>query len=236
MIDKLRHIKIVCERCGNINVAKPLWFIRSVTLELLYLEGTLPKRPCTTAQWLLSGRPSFKQLTFSTSHLHLYNMSSTVLRPAARLSQTLRRLSSTQATSTSNTPASTSLPKVSLAPEKLRALVSLYHKSDRFITPETLDKHIDAEFDSVIFYGGVTECSYSRLHGDFITRKREPQLGRTGLSANRGADRWSDMATARQRMVRAALYGMEGERAAGAEVLLDERERLAKHRHNDQSS
>ncbi|CAG8709395.1 15924_t:CDS:1, partial [Acaulospora colombiana] len=39
------------------------------------------------------------------------------------------------------------LEKFPLLPrKKLRALVSLYHQSSTFITPETLDRHIEKEF------------------------------------------------------------------------------------------
>ncbi|KAI0301816.1 hypothetical protein B0F90DRAFT_250355 [Multifurca ochricompacta] len=42
--------------------------------------------------------------------------------------------------------AQTPLPNFALPPKKLRALVSLYHQSNSFITPENLDEEIDRAF------------------------------------------------------------------------------------------
>ncbi|KAK7695651.1 hypothetical protein QCA50_000287 [Cerrena zonata] len=159
------------------------------------------------------------------------------LRSASRLSQNLRRYITTQASaSSSNATTSTPLPKPTLPPQKLRALVSLYHKSDKFITPETLDAEIDKEFQEDIFHGAYTEYPYSRLREDLDKIRREPQVGRSGLSANTDSEKWSDRSSRRQKQVKTALYGMEDDRRAGLEVLLEERERIAKHRRNDQTS
>lgn len=166
-------------------------------------------------------------------------MTSITLRHTSQLSRTIRRLASTQATtssSSSSTTSSTSIPKPSLPPQKLRALVSLYHKSDTFLTPETLDAAIEKEFADVIKHAAYTEYTYGRLREDLDRRRSEPEVGRSGLSANVGTERWSDQSSMREKLVKTALYGLEDDNHAGLDVLLEERERIAMHRCNDQKS
>ncbi|KAF5393872.1 hypothetical protein D9757_000223 [Collybiopsis confluens] len=63
---------------------------------------------------------------------------STLQRSALTSLRILRRYSSSQGT--------TSRAPHALSPEKMRALISLYHQTDTFVTPETLSERIDLAF------------------------------------------------------------------------------------------
>ncbi|KAF8639868.1 hypothetical protein AX17_001123 [Amanita inopinata Kibby_2008] len=140
-----------------------------------------------------------------------------------------------------------------LPPAKMRALVSLYHQADTFITPENLSQRIDEAFvlreenNGMLMIGGPSVADWRETA--LLTL---PQL-REALEAQREAPRvmepdremrmmareslpygstWSDRRTVRERKVMEVLYGVErvkgGEMLPGLEVLLEERERLEK--------
>ncbi|KAF9076406.1 hypothetical protein BDP27DRAFT_1313273 [Rhodocollybia butyracea] len=66
------------------------------------------------------------------------SFASTLRQSVSSSSRVLRRHSSSQAQKTEAPHA--------LSPQKMRALISLYHQSDTFITPENLSERIDVAF------------------------------------------------------------------------------------------
>ncbi|CAL1702309.1 unnamed protein product [Somion occarium] len=167
-------------------------------------------------------------------------MSSAALRSTTRFPTALRRFASSQASASSNAAASSS--KSSLPPHKLRALISLYHKSDKFITPDTLDEAIDRAFSEtgVVSSMSAAESDYAVLVNELNARRKDPKIGNTGVSAyatnTEFVDRWSDTKSVREHRVQNALFGTEGYGRAGLEVLEEERERISKHLQSDRKS
>jgi hypothetical protein len=71
-------------------------------------------------------------------------------------------------------------PGFSLPPKKLRALVSLYHQSRSFITPENLDEAIDsafAEAPSVRVFGSRRTIDWPSLRLEVKERGRVSKFG-----------------------------------------------------------
>ncbi len=67
-----------------------------------------------------------------------------------------------------------------LPPKKLRALVSLYHQSKSFITPENLDEAIDRAFTeppSVRVFGNRRLVDWPSLRLEVKDRERLPKFG-----------------------------------------------------------
>jgi hypothetical protein len=135
-----------------------------------------------------------------------------------------------------------------MTPAKLRALISLYHQADTFITPENLSQRIDEAFIPPNQYVGTTPVQQGP---DFITVKRledelerqrmepkvmEPDTERKGSPSNTHGQGggWSERMDAREEKVLEALYGVErgrnGQMLPGLDLLMEERERLGKDR------
>ena len=71
-------------------------------------------------------------------------------------------------------------PGFVLPPKKLRALVSLYHQSRTFITPENLDEAIDRAFSeppSVRIFGGRRTVDWPSLRLEVKERERVSKFG-----------------------------------------------------------
>jgi hypothetical protein len=124
--------------------------------------------------------------------------------------------------------------KHNLSPEKLRSLVSLYHNSEDFITPETLDQRIDAAFidtHTLSSFARKEERSFETLVKAANYRLKQPRLGpATALEKfefNRGVAWSSQTDTApRARRTSAALLGVDTSGLPGLEVLKEEEERI----------
>jgi hypothetical protein len=141
----------------------------------------------------------------------------TVLRPSF-----VRQVSS-KSTSTSQSPKQ--LPP--LAPEKLRALVSLYHESQNFISEKNLSAQIDRIF-ATSFYssasGGIRFTSKGVLRAMLHQRRSSPRVGVPDMvNLERG---WSNIDSGRRNQeVFDALYGVENTNP-GLDALLDEEDRI----------
>jgi hypothetical protein len=147
-------------------------------------------------------------------------------RRSFRSSLPLRRYVSSQAN-----PQAPSLP-----PSKLRALVSIYHQSAHFITPNNLSSAIDQAFigDPDDIEGITTtgkEMGYRDLSKAF--RRQQSQV-KTGTWRRMGRQfeaeylpmEWSDGDIGRNKKIVAALYGTDEDGKPGLDVLKEERERL----------
>lgn len=138
-------------------------------------------------------------------------------------------------------------PQVS--PEKMRALISLYHQSKDFITPETLSVAIDDAFleDQTVWgTGGKRERTEEQLHKELKDRRALPKLSTTGSVENRSPSSdprdifspeqmhsdyssWSSYKPERDVQLKAALYGIEPSGDVplpGLEVLEEEHDRI----------
>ncbi|KAK2466521.1 hypothetical protein APHAL10511_002163 [Amanita phalloides] len=119
---------------------------------------------------------------------------------------------------------------IALSPGKLRALISLYHQGDNFITAENLSQRIDEAF--------------IKNKPDLISSTETEVVGikdlEDKLRSLRDAPKptWSEEVTVRMRKVRAALYGVEGGREGhvqpGLETLLEELARLERDKEADE--
>ncbi|KAI3612495.1 hypothetical protein WG66_010020 [Moniliophthora roreri] len=114
------------------------------------------------------------------------------------------------ASSTSSAPASTSKKSYFLTPEKKRALISLYHQSDTFITPENLSSKIDEAFirkDKELFVDVVTPKDLKNLMNEKLRapKFREWNRDKRGITGGQ----WSAQTTHREWRVIEALYGVD---------------------------
>jgi hypothetical protein len=127
-----------------------------------------------------------------------------------------------------------------MTPAKLRALISLYHQADTFITPENLSQRIDEAFiptGKTPVQQGPDFVTVKRLE-DELERQRmepkvmEPDMEKKGNPSQTHGGSWSGRIDAREGKVLEALYGVERGREEqmfpGLDVLMEERERLGK--------
>ncbi|KIJ56531.1 hypothetical protein M422DRAFT_22695 [Sphaerobolus stellatus SS14] len=114
-----------------------------------------------------------------------------------------------------------------IPPERLRALISLYHQSSKFITPETLEARIDEAFTNVINVGtqGTTLYTYEQLTSELESLRKGK--GRSTLSSYNGTPldyrvnaSWSEQ-IARESTVGAALWGVQENGRPGLETVLE---------------
>ena len=114
-------------------------------------------------------------------------------------------------------------PGFALPPQKLRALVDLYHQSKSFITPENLDEAIDHAFLDV---PGITAFSRERTK-DWPTirleAKERQRLSKFGLpeTLNSSLDMGYEDREARVEQVFDAMYGTWETNKPGLGLLQD---------------
>ncbi|CAE6399391.1 unnamed protein product [Rhizoctonia solani] len=129
------------------------------------------------------------------------------------------------------------LSSYTLTPEKLRALIDLYHSSTNYITPETLSSTIDETFAPLrlTFNTRARFKSYWDLVAEREELDSEPdrvvpsanELGGRGfgtidsLGGALAAGGWSVSKGERARMVKAALWGVDPMAKIGLETLLE---------------
>jgi hypothetical protein len=102
------------------------------------------------------------------------------------------------------------LEKYSLLPrEKLRALVSLYHQSSTFITPETLDQHIEREF--ALNPRKPVNMDQAALKKEVIWKNSIPEMTTTGLHGllNTGIPSMTTERKSRAKRINQALWGVD---------------------------
>ncbi|KAI0347514.1 hypothetical protein BDW22DRAFT_534503 [Trametopsis cervina] len=182
--------------------------------------------------WYFGGASIEDCLHTATSMFTSFLQSST-RRTAASLSRQISSKSSRQAARSKHVA----------SPEKLRALISLYHEADMFITPETLSEAIDFAFlerrDIGDTAGRSRELTISDLESALEIRRVLPKLstgdsGETQQSSllhseTKVGDSWSSQTNDRTRRLKAALYGTDpgdGVPKPGYEVLVEEHERV----------
>ncbi|KAJ3531382.1 hypothetical protein NM688_g7585 [Phlebia brevispora] len=177
-------------------------------------------------------------------------MSTTIVRGCVRsLPSCSRHFSKTTCTAARSNQSSSLPPPVqgqdpkqypshtTLPPAKMRALVSLYHQSENFITPENLSDAIDAAFiDKSTRFRSDRELKYGQVLGMLGARRRAQKVswdqtaGRQARSAidEEGSDAvlWSSQELKRSAQVKAALLGTESGTRPGLEALEDEYERV----------
>jgi hypothetical protein len=131
----------------------------------------------------------------------------------------------------SSTPLATSL-----TPAKLRALISIYHRSEHFITPQNLSSAIDQAFigDPDEIEGITTttkEMDFWELRKALRRRESQMMTGRwkrveSKLEPDYLPREWSEGRRGRESAILGALYGTDEAGKPGLEVLQEERERL----------
>ncbi|KIL69134.1 hypothetical protein M378DRAFT_157353 [Amanita muscaria Koide BX008] len=173
-------------------------------------------------------------------------------RPLSTAQKIYRRHASStaQARSPKAAPAGGTLP-----PQKLRALISIYHQADTFITPENLSRRIDEAFipslrddkslsldmfpSSMAHFRELGMIVPNQLRDALEEQRKAPKVmepdkdvGSPGIYDSRNTGTWSGERKGRERKVMEALYGVEGvgsvEVLPGLDVLLEERERMEK--------
>lgn len=118
----------------------------------------------------------------------------------------------------------------------MRALISLYHKADGFITPETLSERIDDAFihkPMARSYTFSEERKYADLWDELIERRALPKIGdgksmlrKTSSMPMDGRRQWSSSEDVRENAAKNALYGIVDSGKPGLEVLEEEHERI----------
>ncbi|KAH9844026.1 uncharacterized protein C8Q71DRAFT_730966 [Rhodofomes roseus] len=146
------------------------------------------------------------------------------------LSTSLRRASGAKrcASSASSTAKRPMLP---VPKERMRALVSLYHQSDQFLTPSNLAATIDYEFITKhtegMSVGRSDEYNYANLQEQHRQLKASPKIGDSRVSfESEKVEMWSGSRHVRDRKVLRALYGLEFGKRPGLDVLEEESERV----------
>ncbi|CDO74028.1 hypothetical protein BN946_scf185043.g78 [Trametes cinnabarina] len=159
------------------------------------------------------------------------------LQPAASCSRySSVRASSSSSVSTSNSEPTSSRQKLDIKPqsklpdEKMRVLVRLYHQSESFITKENLSARIDEAFirrsgNNISVLG--PETPFFALERQLEQQRSLPKFG-VGNEAVAQGDQamWSDMRPVRERTVSSTLFGTDGYRRPGYDVLKEEKERV----------
>ncbi|KAI0939524.1 hypothetical protein AcW1_004532 [Taiwanofungus camphoratus] len=159
---------------------------------------------------------------------------SNVVRRNLRRMASSRRYVSFTSSSKIGAPASDRLSR-----EKMRALVSLYHETETFITPQNLSEAIDRAFITEPSKQSAVmspETSYRVLLDEMRMRKAQPKIGEAPQARLSEDSEWSEGRRKRERTVLQALYGIEGRGKPGLEVLEDEAERIESHLKRDHES
>ena len=119
-----------------------------------------------------------------------------------------------------------------------RKLISLYHQSISFITPESLSAHIDAEFARKGTEYGRLEEGISFLKEELDDRRTLPKMTTVNssdrfehmASVEPNDASWSGGLSARSRAAKAALYGVDSSLKAGLETVEEYRATLPERR------
>ncbi|EKM59694.1 uncharacterized protein PHACADRAFT_250355 [Phanerochaete carnosa HHB-10118-sp] len=172
-------------------------------------------------------------------------MLSSTLRSAARRVGSARRHVSTKVIPKAPKPSSTDIPShTTLPPAKMRALISLYHQAENFITPENLS----AQIDEVFVYrpqrsamSAERETLLKDLRSELLERRTLPKMGegKSVYSSVRQQQQqseresWSRAKSTRETRVMHALYGTEDAGKPGLEILEEEEERIQAHIRRD---
>jgi hypothetical protein len=129
----------------------------------------------------------------------------------------------------------------SLPPAKLRALISIYHQSAHFITPQNLSDAIDQAFvgDPDDIQLNTNEMDGFELTKAFRRRENLIPTGRwnrvqKGLMSQHLSHGWVDGRIGREKQIIGALYGIDETGNPGLEVLLEERTRLIQNAKDDE--
>jgi len=134
-------------------------------------------------------------------------------------------------------------PNSTMTPAKLRALISLYHQADTFITSQNLSQRIDDAFVQPLRRTGPVDAiiqqetdsmTLKRLENELERQRMEPKVmepdKERGRNFSNNGVSWSAQMGSREEKVMEALYGVErgqdGQILPGLDVLLEERERL----------
>ena len=123
-----------------------------------------------------------------------------------------------------------------LPPEKMRALISLYHQSKDFVSPNNLSDKIDEVFAKDFYANNTSFAGYWTLVGRMGKRRDSPVVEDPQTKELVQLQRWSASPTAgREQMVIDALYGVN-EDQPGLETLLDEEERIREAAKEDEAA
>lgn len=169
-------------------------------------------------------------------------MLSSTLRAAFRQTGSARRHVSTKIVAKAPKPSSVEIPShTTLPPAKMRALISLYHRAEDFITPENLSEEIDKAF---IYQHHLMSVSTRRekapadLKAELAERRKLPKMGE-GKSVHRSVVKlspkkeWSSQKDIREAKVMHTLFGSEDIGKPGLEILEEEEERIQAHIRRD---
>lgn len=110
---------------------------------------------------------------------------------------------------------------------KMRALISLYHQAETFVTPENLSQRIDEAFFPHDYTQIRTTVHLKDLSNALTEQRAAPKISEWDLEATRSVAEgvedgtWSSIKAARELKVIEALYGVEAKKSIlpGLEVL-----------------
>ncbi|VDC06897.1 unnamed protein product [Peniophora sp. CBMAI 1063] len=145
-------------------------------------------------------------------------------RAAVLPKRLLLRAASTKTPSSSGTPTTSGQPpRFQLPAEKLRQLISLYHQSRDFVTPENLDRKIDEAFvempaGNLHSTNSEPRKSYPDLINDIARRRQQPAVRPVAIVTQAQNIRQN---VARSEAIFEALYGSSNGRKPGLELVLE---------------
>lgn len=165
-----------------------------------------------------------------------------ILLPLARrpLNSTLSRRILCQ--NNSSQASSGDVSEFSLPPAKLRALISIYHQSAHFITPQNLSDAIDRAFIGDASNTAVdlsVEASSEDIKEKLKSRRIVPATGPWSTNethfkmSDTSSQIWASRRSEKEQKVMNVLYGTDKEGKPGLEILEEERSRLLKNMEED---
>ena len=136
-------------------------------------------------------------------------------------------------------------PEFSLPPAKLRALISIYHQSAHFITPQNLSAVIDRAFIGDVSGTAINpyvEASFEDINEKLKSRRIVPATGpwstnEIHFKANDSSPQhWASRRSEKEQKVMNVLYGTDREGKPGLEILKEEMRRLSRNMEEDKQN
>jgi len=128
-----------------------------------------------------------------------------------------------------------------LPPEKMRALISLYHQADSFITPENLTErtHLALLGSDPLARVLTSNLTYGDLRRMVDDRRMAPRMAVWNdtphyMPVSLRETLWSERSSVREMRVFEALYGVDVAGKPGLEVLEESKARLEQDKLEDQ--
>jgi hypothetical protein len=191
--------------------------------------------PATQAEWTAAS-PNARDVVLKVPVMSL------AARRTLQTARIFRRYNSSR-----RGPSEKGVDPCAVAPDKMRALIELYHQSNTFITPENLSRRIDEAFIDPDTHSSLAAVKRKMMHDNYRTltdqvqeRRRMPRIGSMpppiGMTTQDLL--WSRSRTTREATAQAALFGTSewAFQRPGLEELQAESEEIQEQLQEDQEN